>query len=58
VGLRRERRRSRTRSPPIRAKTLTPAPEAFRYLVLGQGESLLAEQFGKSAPLVARAKCD
>jgi DNA-binding transcriptional LysR family regulator len=37
----------------IRAKALSPAAEAFRYFVLDQGESLLAEQFGKSAPLVA-----
>jgi len=37
----------------VRAKALSPAAEAFRYFVLDQGEQLLAEQFGKSAPLTA-----
>jgi DNA-binding transcriptional LysR family regulator len=35
----------------IRAKPLSPAAEAFRYFVLEQGERLLAEQFGESAPV-------
>jgi len=37
----------------IQAKPLSPAAEAFRYFVLDQGESLLAEQFGKSVPVAA-----
>jgi DNA-binding transcriptional LysR family regulator len=35
----------------IRAKPLSPAAEAFRYFVLDQGETLLARQFGVSAPV-------
>ncbi len=35
----------------IQAKPLSPAAESFRYFVLDQGESLLAEQFGKSVPV-------
>ena len=35
----------------VRAKALLPAAEAFRYFVLDEGERLLAEQFGKTAPV-------
>lgn len=35
----------------IQAKPLSPAAESFRYFVLDQGESLLAEQFGKTVPV-------
>jgi hypothetical protein len=35
----------------IQAKPLSPAAESFRYFVLEQGERLLAEQFGASAPV-------
>jgi DNA-binding transcriptional LysR family regulator len=35
----------------IQAKPLSPAAEAFRYFVLDQGEALLAQQFGASAPV-------
>ena len=38
----------------IQGKPLSPAAEAFRYFVLEQAEGLLAEQFGKSAPLMAK----
>lgn len=37
----------------VRAKALLPAAEAFRYFVLEEGEGLLAEQFGKTAPVEA-----
>ena len=40
----------------IQAKPLSPAAESFRYFVLEEGEGLLAEQFGKSAPLTAGRK--
>jgi DNA-binding transcriptional LysR family regulator len=35
----------------IQGKPLSPAAEAFRYFVLEEGEKLLAEQFGASAPV-------
>jgi len=35
----------------VQGKTLSPAAESFRYFVMEQGERLLAEQFGKSAPV-------
>jgi DNA-binding transcriptional LysR family regulator len=35
----------------IQGKPLSPAAEAFRYFVLDQGEALLAQQFGASAPV-------
>jgi len=35
----------------IRGKALSPAAEALRYFVLERGEGLLAEQFGRSAPV-------
>jgi len=37
----------------VQAKPLSPAAEAFRYFVMERGESLLAEQFGKSVPMKA-----
>jgi DNA-binding transcriptional LysR family regulator len=37
----------------VQGKTLSPAAESFRYFVMEEGERLLAEQFGKSVPLVA-----
>ena len=35
----------------IQAKPLSPAAEAFRYFVMEEGESLLAELFGKTVPV-------
>ncbi len=37
----------------IQAKPLSPAAEAFRYFILERAEALLAEQFGKTAPVAA-----